>query len=196
MASQESSSNDIERMRRELFETLISEVFQTEQSACDHPTREAQRLGDAPPAEAMRACAEHAERTLETLRDFCEQDNLRPRNAARALGSTFSQIRDKFADLVLDRQRSYRGTLLGIAHGIHVFELLREVVTTGALDSDDARQRWLFFINQWLHDRRQILQAATLALHWFAANPEQALEPARDTGFARAVGRVVDSLRS
>lgn len=180
--------------RCELFESLVIEAFQAEQSACDHPAREARRLGDAPPADAMRAVSEHAERTLETLADFCEQDGLRGR-AATTLGSTFSQLRDKLGDMAIDRQRSYRGTLLGLAHCIHLFELMREVVTTGGLESADARQRWLYFINQWLHDRRQLMQAATLALHWFAANPAEAIEPAHAGQFGRAVYRVIDNLR-
>ena len=45
----------------------MTELFQTERSAYRHPIREAKRLGDVPPAIALRAVAAHANEVLDEL---------------------------------------------------------------------------------------------------------------------------------
>jgi hypothetical protein len=55
----------MQRRIEDLLETLLTEMAQTERSAREHPRKEANRLGvDAPPARALLAVTDHAERRL------------------------------------------------------------------------------------------------------------------------------------
>ena len=53
--------------RRAWLNLLVHELFQTEQSAVEHPRIEADRLGDVPPALALREVSVHAARALAEL---------------------------------------------------------------------------------------------------------------------------------
>src|ERR1051325_7476742 len=56
-----------ESPEQEWIASLTRELFQTEKSAKTHPVVEADRLGDVPPAQALRAVAAHAERAFADL---------------------------------------------------------------------------------------------------------------------------------
>jgi hypothetical protein len=151
---------------------LVRELFQTEQSACDHPRVEVQRLGDCPPGECLRAVVEHAETALSELPGLVERQGLLVSGGGRAIGSAFSSIRDRVADRFLTAEKSYRGTLLGMRHGVDLVVLLERVARReGATELAD----WCL---DWLAVRRGMIHEVEGALGWFAANPERAQAPA------------------
>ncbi|WAS96489.1 hypothetical protein [Nannocystis punicea] len=159
---------------------LARELFQTEQSAVRHPRLEAERLGDVPPARRLRAIAEHAESALAELPGLAERHRLPVSPTGRVVGTAFSVARDQLADLFLSLERSYRGTLLGLRHGVDLMILFEQVARhDGAVALADWSATWL--------DRRQaLLSEAEQALSWFAEHPARALEAATHRPLARA----------
>lgn len=174
---------------------LVRELFQTEESAKDHPLIEAQRLGDVPPAEALRAVSAHARRALAELPPLVRRHDLPVSNGGRSVGAAFSAVRDHLADLMLTAERSYRGTLLGMRHGVDLVILIQSVARA---EGDVSLANWC---GHWLERRRPLVEAAAHELAWFAANPERAHMPAKDNplavglqalvnGFERLAGRL------
>ncbi|HEU4410144.1 MAG TPA: hypothetical protein VFS43_33120 [Polyangiaceae bacterium] len=162
-----------------LIATLIRELFQTENSARWHPAREAERLGDAPPARAMRAVARHASAVLEELPGLAAAHGLPTSVGGLSAGRAFSAVRDKALDLFLTAEKSYRGTLLGMRHGVDLVKLLRDT-------AEAADDRVLVtFCNRWLAKRVPLLADVTSELAWFGAHPDRALAPNRTGFFAR-----------
>ncbi|MDO9019424.1 MAG: hypothetical protein Q8S73_13080 [Deltaproteobacteria bacterium] len=157
-----------------LFTRLFVELFQTEESALQHPRIEAERLGDAPPGRTMMAVSEHAGRSLEELRALASAEGLETTSAGARLGDLFSVLRDAVADRTLDREKSYRGTLLGMRHGI---DLVTLVEGTARVEGRVAVSSWC---QRWLAERRPLTEGVAGELAWFAANPEHALESAKD----------------
>lgn len=155
--------------QRTLLDNLTREVFQTETSASRHSRREADRYGDAPPALALRAVATHADRVLAALPALAESNELVYSKGGVAVGELFSQGRDKLADFLIDSERSYRGTLLGMRHGIDVFRLLNE--TASAIHNYELRD----FTKSWLEERLPLVQRVDEELKWFAENADQAV---------------------
>lgn len=165
------TSSDIER--RAWLDLLAHEMFQTEQSAVDHPRVEAERLGDTPPARVLRAVADHAKTALAELTPLMRRSDLVVSRGGKAVGAAFSRIRDHFADLLLSREKSYRATLLGMRHGVDLVEL---VATLARSDGDLELAEWC---EGWLVVRRPLVEDAARALAWFAEHPERATEAAR-----------------
>jgi hypothetical protein len=89
--------------------------------------------------------------------------------AGRAFGEAFSVLRHYLFDRLIDVERSYRGTLLGFHHGIAVAMLLRDVAER--LDE----QEMVAFCDEWLSERKPLLEAAERELHWFAERPRKAI---------------------
>lgn len=139
---------------------------------------EAERLGEVPPADALRAVAAHARRTLAELPPLVRRHDLPVSNGGRRVGATFSAIRNRFADLMLTAERSYRGTLLGMRHGVDLVLLIQSVAR---MEGDASLANWC---DHWLERRRPLVEAAAQELAWFAANPARAREPARDNPLA------------
>ncbi|HEX5656512.1 MAG TPA: hypothetical protein VFX59_04925 [Polyangiales bacterium] len=152
--------------QRTFLNNLTREVFQTETSAARHSRREAERYGDAPPAAALRAVAVHAERVLTELPGIAERNELVVSKGGIFVGELFSQGRDKFADLLIDSERSYRGTLLGMRHGVDVFRLLQEFADVA--NNYELRD----FAKAWLEERLPLVQRVDHELRWFAENPD------------------------
>jgi hypothetical protein len=173
---------------RRLVETLLRELFQTENSARLHPVREAERLGDAPPARAMLALAAHATTTLDDLHGVAAVRSLPTSLGGLTAGRLFSTVRDRALDLVLTTEKSYRGTLLGLRHGIDLVTLLRDA----ALAADD--RSLADFCDRWLAERVPLLADAASELKWFGRRPERALAPVRATLLARAVRALMTAL--
>lgn len=163
-----------ERALSKLLGRLFIEVFQTEESALRHPRVEAERLGETGPGRALLAVAGHAERSLAELRDLAKLEQLETTSAGKRIGDLFSLLRDALADRVLDREKSYRGTLLGMHHGLDVVTLLE---STARADGRVAMTAWC---DRWLAERRPLVERVTAELAWFAANPERAIEGAKD----------------
>jgi hypothetical protein len=90
-----------------------------------------------------------------------------------ATGELFSQLRDKLADLLIDSERSYRGTLLGCRHGLDVVRLLRQLaIVIGNEDLDN-------FCAGWLNTRIVLVEQLEEELAWFAKHPKEAVANAR-----------------
>ncbi|PCC73570.1 hypothetical protein SAMN02745121_08450 [Nannocystis exedens] len=159
---------------------LARELFQTEQSAQRHPRLEAERLGDVPPAHCLRAVADHADSALAELPGLAEQYKLPVSTGGRAVGAAFSVVRNQFADMFLSLERSYRGTLLGMRHGVDLMLLFEKVARR---DGAVALADWCV---GWLEKRTALLAEAEQALAWFAEHPERALEAATHRPLARA----------
>ncbi|AUX49133.1 uncharacterized protein SOCE26_106780 [Sorangium cellulosum] len=159
---------------RAFLASLVRELFQTEHSAKTHPLIEAQRLGDVPPAHAMRAVSAHAEDVLSELPSLMRVRRLPVSAGGSAVGEAFSALRDHVADHLLTAERSYRGTILGMRHGVDLVELIQYVAT---VEGDALLAAWCA---RWLSARRPLVEAAARELAWFAARPARATRPAKE----------------
>jgi hypothetical protein len=149
---------------------LCRELAQSERSADVHTRREARRLGDAPPARALIALADHARSQKPRFEVLaCKRQPRRGLQIARAVGDMFSLLRQTLFDRLIDTERSYRATLLGFRHGIDTTRLLREV----AIRMGD--QRLVQFCDEWLEQRVVLVHDAERQLAWFADAPRRAL---------------------
>jgi hypothetical protein len=148
---------------------LCRELAQSEHSATVHPRREARRLGDISPAHALLAIAAHADEVRPRFEALMAKRQPHGIKAGRAFGHVFSTIRHVIADRVIDLERSYRGTLLGLRHGIDVVRLLREV----ALREHDTHL--VRFCDEFLLERLALIEGAEQALAWFAEQPARAI---------------------
>jgi len=151
-----------------LFKRLGHELFQTETSAALHCRREADRLGAAPPAQALRAVANHAQDVLRELPALSALTSVPESNAGSMVGRIFSELRDKLADRIIDSERSYRGTLLGARHGI---DLVRLILFAAEQHGDATLKA---FCATWLERRAELVEGVADELQWFARNPEAA----------------------
>lgn len=158
---------------RAFLHNLAHELFQTETSAARHAKREAKRLGDAPPAAALMAVAEHAEAVLRELPALARRNDMPTSDGGRAAGRLFSEVRERIGDRLVDGERSYRGTLLGCRHGIDVVRLLQHVAQKLGMVELDA------FCATWLNTRVVLVQRVEDELCWFVEHPEAALRSAR-----------------
>jgi hypothetical protein len=166
---------DLERLR----DKLCRELAQSEHSADVHTRREAQRLGDIPPAAALRALGEHAR--AEEQRFDAVARRKQPEadlKLARAIGDAFSTLRNLILDRLIDTERSFRGTLLGFRHGMDTARLLREVATRL------GDTKLVEFIDAWMPRRLELLHAAESTLSWFADSPSRALQSGLRAAFA------------
>lgn len=167
---------------QELLNTLFMELFQTERSADVHSLREADRLGSAPPALALRGVAAHAQDAMVEIIKLSEALGFADTRVGVGMGSMFSQVRDGLADHLISRERSYRATLLGMRHGQDVVRSVRFVAEAAgelALSS---------FCETWLERRAPLVDGVAAELAWFARNPESALEGGKGAWRARVAG--------
>jgi len=165
-AAKQDGMHDLHKLCRK----LCRELAQSEQSAIVHPRREAKRLGDISPAHALLAIAAHAEELRPRFEALMVKRQPGGMKVGRAFGRAFSAIRHAIADRVIDVERSYRGTLLGLRHGIDVTRLLREV----ALREHDTHL--MRFCDEFLLDRLALIEGAEQALAWFAEQPARAIQ--------------------
>lgn len=153
--------------RATLVESLIRELHQTERSCAKHCRREAARFGDERPAQALLALADHAEVVLARMAPVGRGGW--GRKLAEHLGSGLSLFREMILDRIVREERSYRGTLLGVRHGIDLVKLLR------AAAQSEKSDLMLEFADNWLEKRTLLWEEAVLALEWFDQNPDAAL---------------------
>jgi hypothetical protein len=151
-----------------LLRTLGRELFQTETSASWHCRREARRLGSSPPAWALSAVADHADGVLRELPALAERHELPVSVGGHLVGRVFSALRQTFADRLIDQERSYRGTLLGIRHGIDCVRLIEHVAMV-LNDADLAN-----WCEAWLDARIELTARVEEGLAWFARHPIEA----------------------
>jgi glycine/D-amino acid oxidase-like deaminating enzyme/nitrite reductase/ring-hydroxylating ferredoxin subunit len=167
-------------MEQKLLRHLSHELWQTEVSASQHCRREAERLGDTPPARALLAAAEHADSVLDELPRVTQGRPLAKSGIGMAIGKVFSEVRDTIADKLLTSERSYRGTLLGLRHGLDLVHLLHNAAKRA---QDEAL---VAFLDSWLRKREPLVEEVVAQLGWFAELPERALKPARGVFTKRA----------
>jgi hypothetical protein len=158
--------------RPSLISVLMPEALQAEDSAASHCGREAERLGSAPPGISMRAVAEHAGRAGVALPALARTRGHEAAPAATRIGRLFSDVRDFGADLMVSSEKSYRGTLLGLHHGLGVFLLLEDAAVAV------GDQALADFCTAWLSERTRLVADVERDLAWFAANPVRALRRA------------------
>ncbi|MGK4008266.1 hypothetical protein WMF31_36950 [Sorangium sp. So ce1036] len=173
---------------RAFLASLVRELFQTERSAKTHPLVEAERLGDVPPAHAMRAISAHATAVLAELPSLMRVRGLPVSAGGSAVGEAFSALRDHLADHVLNKEKSYRGTLLGVRHGVDLVELIQYVAT---VEGDALLAAWCA---RWLSTRRPLVEAAADELAWLAARPALATQPAEEGPLAHLLQRLLHGM--
>jgi hypothetical protein len=161
-------SDDLARLRRK----LCRELAQSELDASLHTVREADRLGDGPHAAALRAIAAHAKVMRPRLDALLIPRQPFGVRAGRAVGHAFSTLRHLVFDRVTSAERSYRGTLLGLWHGIDTARLLRAV----AWQAHEVRLHR--FCDDLISQREPLIRMAEDALRWFASHPDLALASA------------------
>ena len=152
-----------------LYSKLLRELAQSEHSAIVHTRRESRRLGDTPPAHALRALGAHAASMKPRYMALLAKRQPIGRVAGRTVGEMFSTLRHLIFDRQIDAERSYRGTLLGFHHGIGVARLLRDV----AARFED--EHMVNFCDDLLADRVPLVDAAERQLRWFADAPAKAI---------------------
>jgi hypothetical protein len=151
-----------------LLRTLGRELFQTETSAAWHCRREARRLAARPPAWALLAVADHADEALRDLPALAQRHGMPVSVGGHVVGRLFSAVRQTFADRLIDGERSYRGTLLGIRHGIDCVRLLEHVAI---VLNDSELANWC---EGWLDRRVDLTVRVEEGLAWFARHPREA----------------------
>lgn len=159
----------------------MTELFQTERSAYRHPIREAKRLGDVPPAIALRAVAAHANEVLDELPELARARGVAAARVGTIIGETFSDVRHFFADRIIDRERSYRGTLLGMRHGIDLVRLVR------AAAEDEADLELVSWCDRWLSVRERLVSGVEREIDWFGHHQAFAARHPVSLRFARSM---------
>jgi hypothetical protein len=167
---------------RKLYNKLCRELAQSERSAVVHTRRESRRLGDSPPARALRALGAHALATHSRFHELVERPLPIGTMVGRRMGELFSTLRQYLFDRLIDVERSYRGTLLGFHHGLGTARLLREV----AERLDEARMT--VFLDDWIRERASLVEAAERELHYFAEAPRKAIRSGLRDAFEPAPG--------
>jgi hypothetical protein len=153
----------------DLLRKLARELHQTETSAVVHGRREASRLPGTPVATALLQIAAHAEESLTTLPAPFKQDSAL--KLGQPVGRLFSSLRQLVVDRVIDRERSFRGTLLGYRHGI---DLVRLLLPLAHGLGEVPLAQWC---ETWLERRSALVEEATRQLEWFARHAREAVEP-------------------
>lgn len=171
------------RDRRRLLDKLVREVLRCEQHAVEHVAREARRIGEVPPVEALRQVADHASAMRTRFEQMLAGHDVT--TARGGFAATLATLRHIVVDRVVDPERAYRTALLDLRHGIDVVRLLREI----------ARGEGLFGIIRWCDDwlitRRTQVAIVEAQLGWFVMDANgysddprhvahQAVTPAHD----------------
>jgi hypothetical protein len=162
-----------ERALRRLLRGLMRELFQTETSAVQHCRREAERLSEAPPARTLHEISSQAASFLKELPHVAAAHDLPKSAGGMMIGALFSEARDKVVDRLIRTERSYRGTLLGVRHGIDLVQLLAQT-------AHEAGYTELYlFCERWLAARQRLVASLEREMVWFAKQPAEAMRFAR-----------------
>ena len=157
----------------QLRERLCYELSQSEHDAVVRCCREARRYTTEPPARALRTIVHHAVMIRPRLNFLRSSNQLVRVRAGRAVAGLFATLRDVVFDWMVDAERSYRATLLGLRRGLDVARLLREVL----LQQHDYPA--LRICDDLRTERAALLTRAEEGLRWFAENPDGALSSSR-----------------
>jgi hypothetical protein len=149
----------------ELLDRLLTEMLQTERSAVEHTLKEADRLGQASPAAPLRAVYDHAALGLPQLKALARDEG---HSVGETLGQALSSLRDGLIDRLVTEEKSYRGTLLGLHHGIGCAILTRAVA--GTVHRFDLVE----YFDRWLAERRPLVDRCEREIPWFATHVDVA----------------------
>ena len=146
--------------RRRYLDKLLRELVRSEAQAIEHAPREAKRIGETPPVDALRDVATHALSMRPRFNMTVEGHSL---SLARGgISATLLTIRQLVTDRIHDAERAYRAALLDLRHGLDVVRVLREVARIEELF---ALIRWC---DDWLDARRTLVARVEAQLAWFA----------------------------
>src|SRR5689334_16855494 len=102
--------------RRAWLSSLVQELYHAERAACEGPRIEAERLGDVPAAQVLRAVVDHATAAVAEFPPLLKRYDPMTHEGGGAVETTvsvLSAVRDFFvADAPSNSERSYRQTLL------------------------------------------------------------------------------------
>jgi len=149
--------------RRRLLEKLLRELVRSEAQAIEHAPREAKRIGETPPVDALRDVAVHALQMRPRFQHVLDGHSLAAGRGG--ITATLSTLRHLVTDRIHDAERAYRAALLDLRHGLDVVRVLREVAR---LEELFALIRWC---DDWLGARRTLVARVEAQLAWFAEQP-------------------------
>lgn len=155
--------------RRRLLDRLLRELVRSEVQAVEHAPREAKRIGETSPVQALRDVAAHALAMRPRFDQVLDGHAL----AAGRGGITarLSTLRQLVTERIHDAERAYRAALLDLRHGLDVVRVLREVAR---LEELFALIRWC---DDWLPARRTLVARVEAQLAWFADRPYLPVPP-------------------
>ncbi|HEY5947986.1 MAG TPA: hypothetical protein VIV40_20965 [Kofleriaceae bacterium] len=146
--------------RRRLLEKLLRELVRSEEQAIEHAPREARRIGEAEPVDALRDVAVHALSMRPRFARVLEGHGIAAGRGG--ITATLSTLRHLVTDRVHDAERAFRAALLDLRHGVDVVCVMREVAR---LEELFALIRWC---DDWLAARRTLVARVEAQLNWFA----------------------------
>jgi hypothetical protein len=171
--------------RRRLLEKLLRELVRSETQTIEHAPREAKRIGETPPIEALRDVAVHVLAMRPRFTQVLQGHEL---VASRGgISATLSTLRHLVSDRMQDPERSYRAALLDLRHGVDVVRVLREVAR---LEELFALIRWC---DDWLAARRTLVARVEAQLQWFAEQPAPPATVSHDAPAAESVDSTVEA---
>jgi hypothetical protein len=161
--------------RRRLLDKLLRELVRSEAQAIEHAPREAKRIGETAPVQALRDVATHALSMRPRFNQVLDGHSLV--TGRGGISATLSTLRQLVNDRVHDAERAYRAALLDLRHGLDVVRVMREVARIEELF---ALIRWC---DDWLCARRTLVSRVEAQLAWFAEQPsaEDAASASQDS---------------
>src|SRR5688500_10899873 len=164
--------------RKRLLEKLLRELVRSEVQAVEHAPREAKRIGETAPVQALRDIACHALAMRPRFAQVLEGHDIAAGRGG--ITATLSTLRHLVTDRIHDAERAYRAALLDLRHGLDVVRVLREVAR---LEELFALIRWC---DDWLAARRTLVTRVEAQLGWFAEQPFTPEAPAQNAPAADA----------
>src|SRR4051812_16770113 len=110
--------------RRRLLDKLLRELVRSEAQAIEHAPREAKRIGETAPVQALRDVAAHALSMRPRFGQVLDGHSLAAGRGG--ISATLSTLRQLVTDRIHDADRAYRAALLDLRHGLDVVRVLRE----------------------------------------------------------------------
>jgi hypothetical protein len=156
-----------------MLRMLCREVVRSETAVRLRCGRGATRLEQLPPAAKLRACAEHAQRALESLPGQGTRRRLPMKVAGTLTATVRARIQGAVGDRLISSERAYRHTLLGLRKSVDLVRMLRELAR---LQSEPALEAWC---SEWLDARMPLVLEVEDGLAWFAHHSDQATRLAR-----------------
>jgi hypothetical protein len=125
---------------------------------------------------------------LHELAPLCRQLGLPSAAKGLSVSRVLSFMRSAVGDRLLDKERSYRGTLLAMRHGVDLVRLLRSAARA------DRYRELAAWCDAWLARREPQVADVAQQLSWFGRHSGQALAPAHTPAWMRHTRQFVASL--